>query len=67
MGENGFGVLALSDYNAKLYRTNAASPKSYDISRVYRVLLPDGTIRDFDLIGHGPKQATAEPFSPPHP
>ena len=60
-GENGSGVLLLTGYKAQLHRDNTTDKhfNGYDIGRIYRFLLPDGTIRDFDLIGLGPKDSAA--------
>jgi hypothetical protein len=68
-GENGLGVLALGDYKAQLSTTNFI-PKhlnGYDTFVVYRFLLPDGTIRDFDVVGLGPKADTDAAPAPTHP
>ena len=68
-GENGLGVLALGDYKAQLSTTNWI-PKhlnGYDTFVVYRFLLPDGTIRDFDVVGLGPKADTNMAPTPTHP
>ena len=68
-GENGTGVLALGDYKAQLSTTNFI-PKhlnGYDTFVVYRFLLPDGTIRDFDVIGLGAKADTGTAPAPTHP
>ena len=64
----GKGVLALGDYKAQLSTTNFI-PKhlnGYDTFVVYRFLLPDGTIRDFDVIGLGPKADTDAVPAPTH-
>ncbi|MBB5065120.1 hypothetical protein [Granulicella mallensis] len=66
-GGSGQGVLALGDYKAQLSNTNFIPKRlnGYDTFVVYRFLLPDGTIRDFDVVGLGPKADT--PSAPTHP
>ena len=56
-GGSGTGVLALADYHAQLRKARYAprNLNGYDSFDCYRFLLPDGTIRDFDVIGLGPK------------
>lgn len=58
-GASGNGVLALGDYHAKLQINSFVprKPNGYDTFVVYRLLLPDGNIRDFDVIGLGPRQS----------
>lgn len=54
-GESGSGVLALGTYPAQLSKTGFV-PKhtnGYDTFVVYRFLLPDGNIRDYDVVGIG--------------
>ena len=68
-GNSGMGVLTLGDYKAQLSKTTWIPKHSngYDIFLVYRFLLPDGTIRDFDVVGLGPKADTSTAFAPTHP
>ena len=69
-GGSGQGVLALGDYKAQLSHTGFIPkhpPNGYDNFVVYRFLLPDGTIRDFDVIGLGPKADTGMAPAPTHP
>ena len=68
-GNSGMGVLTLGDYKAQLSKTTWI-PKhlnGYDNYVVYRFLLPDGTIRDFDVVGLGPKADTGTAPAPTHP
>jgi hypothetical protein len=68
-GGSGIGVLALADYRAQL-RKARYTPKNlngYDSFDCYRFLLPDGTIRDFDVVGLGPKGDSAAPPPPTNP
>jgi hypothetical protein len=61
----GTGVLALADYHAQLRKGKATGAPSklngFDSHDCYRFLLPDGTIRDFDVVGLGPKDDSANP------
>ena len=68
-GTSGMGVLALGDYKAQFSRTTWTQkhPNGYDNYVVYRFLLPDGTIRDFDVVGLGPKTDTDTAPAPTHP
>jgi hypothetical protein len=54
-GESGSGVLALGTYPAKLSKTGFVPRhmNGYDTFVVYRLLLPDGNIRDYDVVGIG--------------
>jgi hypothetical protein len=63
-GASGVGVLALGDYPAQThkYKFAPSKPNGYDTFVTYRFLLPDGKIRDFDVVGLGPK---ADFTSPP--
>jgi hypothetical protein len=65
--ETGAGVLALGDYKALLSQTRFIPKRlnGYDTFVVYRFLLPDGTIRDFDVVGLGPKADTDAPSTHP--
>jgi len=68
-GNSGMGVLRLGDYKAQLSKTTWI-PKhlnGYDNYVVYRFLLPDGTIRDFDVVGLGPKADPDTAPAPTHP
>ena len=68
-GTSGTGVLALGDYKAQLSKTIwiPKHPNGYDTFLVYRFLLPDGTIRDFNVVGLGPKADTGTAPAPTHP
>ena len=68
-GTSGMGVLALGDYKAQFSKTTWTQkhPNGYDNYVVYRFLLPDGTIRDFDVVGLGPKADTGTAPAPTHP
>jgi hypothetical protein len=58
-----YGVLAPGDYKAQLATTSyiPKNPNGYDIFRVYRLLLPDGTTRDFNLVGLGAAEKNGQP------
>jgi hypothetical protein len=68
-GNSGVGVLALGDYHAQLYKNNFIPKKlnGYDIFVVYRFLFPDGNIRDFDVVGLGPKADSTVQLTPTNP
>lgn len=69
-GGSGQGVLALGDYKAQLSHTGFIPkhpPNGYDSFVVYRFLLPDGTIRDFDVVGLWPKGDANATSAPAHP
>ncbi len=61
----GTGVLALADYHAMFRKGKALGAPSktngFDSHDSYRFLLPDGTIRDFDIVGLGPQAGTSAP------
>jgi hypothetical protein len=72
------GVLALGEYKAKLIATftndkNAdgyipKNPNAFDQCAIYQFLLPDGSTRDYYVIGLGPKAPYgATPPSPANP
>jgi hypothetical protein len=72
------GVLAPGDYKAQPISTyNGAKglhdyipkqPNGFDLFVIYRFQLPDGSTRDYKLIGLGPKAPyTATPPTPPNP
>ena len=60
------GVLAPGDYKARLVTADRIPkhPNGYDIFRIYRLLLPDGTTRDYDLITLGPMADGSQPQAP---
>ena len=68
-GSSGMGVLTLGDYKAQHSTTSfiPRHPNGYDNFIVYRFLLPDGTIRDFDVVGLGPKADPDTAPAPTHP
>lgn len=67
----GTGVLALADYHAMLRKGKAMGAPSkingFDSHDSYRFLLPDGTIRDFDVVGLGPQTGTPVPSTSTNP
>ena len=63
------GVLALNDYKARVIPTRGVpkNANASDIYLTYEFLLPDGTTRDFYVVGLGPKADTSTAFAPTHP
>jgi hypothetical protein len=55
------GVLALGDYKARIIPTKGV-PKdasTSDVYTTYEVLLPDGKIRTYQLVGYEPPNSAA--------
>jgi hypothetical protein len=54
-GEN-TGILALGDYPARISHSihGPKNPNSYDVYRLYDLLMPDGTARTFTVMRLGP-------------
>lgn len=49
------GVLALGDYPARAFTHPTTShPNSYDVYQGYDLLMPDGKVRSYTVVGLGP-------------
>lgn len=63
------GVLLPNDYKAKAITSPGGFiPKDqngFDIFRVYDLLMPDGSSREYDVVGLGPTQGRATPSTNP--
>jgi hypothetical protein len=57
----GIGVLALGDYKAQVFTTKIRNPNPSDVFRNYRLLLADGSTRDFMVVGLGPMEDGSRP------
>ncbi|MGA7157387.1 MAG: hypothetical protein WBY53_11090 [Acidobacteriaceae bacterium] len=63
------GVLQPTDYKARqITAVGGFIPKNangFDLFRVYELLMPDGTAREYDVVGLGPKDGSATPSTNP--